>query len=134
MTNQEKLQKLKEYVDICKELEELKMFYREKCYSISAMQLSDMPRGCGNGQDLVGSKLVRVESIDNMVDNRLKKLEAIRQEIEKAIDGLEESCSRRLMHMRYIQGISWEAICVNMRYSWRQIHRLHSICLQKIEI
>ena len=59
-------------------------------------------------------------------------LSAALLEIEQAIDTLGPT-ERRLMRLRYIDGLSWEAICRRINYSWRQIHRIHSQALIKIK-
>lgn len=53
--------------------------------------------------------------------------------IENAIEKVDDDRMRILMRSRYIQGKTWEQICVQLNYSWRQIHYLHSKALKKIE-
>jgi RinA family phage transcriptional activator len=134
MENKDKIRQLSEYINITKELEEVRAYYMAKTYSISAQHISDMPRGGGCAHDTVGSAIAKRESIDEMVDKRIRKLETKRIEIEEIINSLDRSLHRRLMHMRYIQGMSWECICVTMAYSWRQVHRLHRNILEKIKV
>jgi hypothetical protein len=39
-----------------------------------------------------------------------------------------------LIRLYYIDGLTWEKVCVDINYSWRQTHRLHSEALKKIKI
>ena len=60
-----------------------------------------------------------------------EKLGALTRElldIERAVDALPPT-ERLLLRLRYLQGMSWEAVCVEMSYSWRQVHRLHAKAL-----
>lgn len=50
----------------------------------------------------------------------------------KTIDELDNSLDRCILRARYIECKAWEQICVELSYSWRQIHRLHSNILNKI--
>lgn len=51
--------------------------------------------------------------------------------IEDAIGGL-EPVKRRLLRLRYIDGLTWERVAVEMDYSWTQVHRLHGEALAEL--
>lgn len=51
--------------------------------------------------------------------------------IENALETL-TSTERTLMRLRYIEGLSWQAICGRICYSWQQTHRIHARALKKI--
>ena len=51
--------------------------------------------------------------------------------IEKAIEGLNPT-TRMLLRYRYIEGLTWEEVCVRLSYSWRQTHRLHARALDQL--
>lgn len=89
-----------------------------------------MPRGSSSGDPLLGvvsQHLVLKERYKNQVD----KLAAAQSRIEDMIECL-EPMERRLMRHRYIEGLSWEDVCVAIGYSWRQTHRLHGGALNKL--
>lgn len=52
--------------------------------------------------------------------------------IEKVIETLNPT-ERTLMRLRYIEGLSWQAICGRINYSWQQTHRIHARALIKIK-
>lgn len=54
------------------------------------------------------------------------------QYIENIISNLPER-EKLLMRLRYIDNLKWEEICVKMNYSWRQMHRLHSDSLKRLQ-
>lgn len=64
-----------------------------------------------------------------------KKREKLTEElfyIEQVIEALEPT-ERILMRLRYIDGLSWQAICNRINYSWQQTHRIHARALIKIK-
>lgn len=61
-----------------------------------------------------------------------EKLESDLLAVEKAIETLSPT-ERTLMRLRYIEGLSWQAICGRINYSWQQTHRIHSRALIKIK-
>lgn len=52
--------------------------------------------------------------------------------IEHALDSL-PSRERRVLRCYYIQGMTWEQVCAETAYSWRQVHRIHAAALKKLE-
>lgn len=65
-------------------------------------------------------------------DRIREKLVAELLRIEQAIETL-DSTERTLMRLRYIDGLSWQAIALRISYSWQQTHRIHARALIKIK-
>ena len=63
---------------------------------------------------------------------KIAELAAEQLRIKQAIESLEQTAYRALRH-RYIEGLTWEQICVEMDYSWRQIHRIHAGALEQLK-
>jgi hypothetical protein len=36
------------------------------------------------------------------------------------------------MRLRYLEGLGWEAVCVEIGYSWRQTHNIHARALAQL--
>ena len=51
---------------------------------------------------------------------------------EVMISRIEDSRQRRLLTLRYLEGMSWEQIGRDMRYERTQVHRIHSDALKEI--
>lgn len=125
---------LKKYVPLKKEAEELRLQAEqldEDIKSLKAVIIDGMPKG-GTVNDSIGNMVAKVEHLKN---EYLKKYDLALCElykIERVIDSLDDMTERRLIRKRYIQGMRWEDICVDMSYSWRQIHNIHSKILNKI--
>jgi len=68
--------------------------------------LSDLDMGCGYA-----------EKLRNFIKSKAS--------VEMAIDTLESPRYRRVMKMRYIDGMSWDSICREMHYSRDGIMKIH---------
>lgn len=65
-------------------------------------------------------------------EQRQEKLAAELLRIEQVIETL-DSTERTLMRLRYIDGLSWQAIALRISYSWQQTHRIHARALIKLK-
>ena len=57
-----------------------------------------------------------------------KQWRKCREGYKQSVNGL---CEREayLIRLRYLELKRWEEICVEMNYSWKHIHRIHSDAL-----
>lgn len=62
----------------------------------------------------------------------LKALADEQLAIEQAIQSLSNR-ERMVIRYYYIDGLTWEKVCVKMHYSWTQIHKIHSAALEKLK-
>jgi RNA polymerase sigma factor (sigma-70 family) len=88
------------------------------------------PRGPSSGAGLENIVAKHLE-LEERYNAKLAEIIALRLAIEQAIDTLEPT-ERQLMRHRYIDGLTWEEVCVKMTYSWRQTHRIHGRALNKL--
>ena len=125
---------LKKYISLKEEAEELRQqaeYLEEDIRSLKATVIDGMPKGSGVN-DNIGNLVARVDKLRR--DYLFKYDSALCQlyRIERVIEGLEDETERRLMRKRYIQGLQWEDICVDLHYEWAQIHRIHARVLKRI--
>lgn len=91
-----------------------------------------MPRGGGGGAgDALIAGIARMDDLRAMYIRKVEELEKAQLAIEVLIGGL-DSTERKLMRHRYIDGLPWEKVCVEMSYSWRQTHNIHAAALDKL--
>lgn len=86
--------------------------------------LDGMPKGSSSEDPMLNYVIKRSELIDKYREKCAKLIEE-QAEIETMIDNLEPT-ERQLARYRYLDGMTWEEVCVAMNYSWRQTHRIHS--------
>ena len=128
-------EELNKYMETKREIEiiEDKIEYlKEKKTSIKSMVITDMPRGSNSENDRLGILLGEIEELINIY--REKELKLIKQQIqiENAIENLDDPTDRNIIRLKYIDGHTWERICVILNYSWNGIHKKHRKILEKI--
>jgi len=128
--NEQKKEYLSSYKNLCKKLRSLEdqlLSLREVEQSPKIQKLSDMPSG-GKQTDL-SDIMVQIEVIFTKIVQ--KRTECIKKklEIESCIADMKDGIESSLLHKRYIEFKTWEQICVEIDYSWRQTHYLHGKAL-----
>ena len=128
-------EELKSYIENKREIEIIKdklMYLEEKKTSIKSMIINDMPKVTNIENDMIGNLLADIEDLINIYKE--KELNLIKQQIkiEKAISNLEDPTDRNIVRLKYIDGHTWERICVILNYSWNGIHKKHRKILEKI--
>lgn len=104
----------------------------EIIYGPKGQRLDGMPRGGSEpGRPTEEAALKRAE-LHERYNQKVAEISAALVEIEKAIEVLEPR-ERTLIRLHYIQGLTWEEVCVAMTYSWRQVHRIHGAALKKLQ-
>lgn len=53
--------------------------------------------------------------------------------VETAIEAVEDPTARELLRLKYIDGLTWEEVCVRIGYEWTHTHRLHARALEKLK-
>lgn len=130
-----KKEELKNYIETKREIEIIKdkiEYLEEKKTSIKSMIIDDMPKGSNTENDRLGELLGEIEELLNIYNEKQIRLIKQQMKIEDVIDKLEESTDRNIMRLKYIDGYTWERICVIMNYSWNGIHKKHRKILEKI--
>lgn len=128
-------EELNKYTETKREIEiiEDKIEYlKEKKTSIKSMVITDMPRGSNSENDRLGILLGEIEELINIYNEKQIRLIKQQIKIEEAISILDDPIDRNIMRLRYLEGMKWEKICVEVNYRWAQVHRHHKSILEKI--
>ena len=107
-------------------------YLKEKKTSIKSMVITDMPRGSNSENDRLGILLGEIEELINIYNEKQIRLIKQQIKIEEAISILDDPIDRNIMRLRYLEGMKWEKICVEVNYRWAQVHRHHKSILEKI--
>ena len=124
-------QELQQYKKIEREVRRLREQMEEMRLNMvapSIPQLTGMPSAQGVSDKVfkaVSRYLEASEKYANKVDELTNEL----YYIEACIDHLSDPNERTLLRLRYISGMKWENICVEMGYEWAQTHRIHADAL-----
>lgn len=126
---------LREIRDAYKEREQL----REKIAQLESMRLS--PRIAAYGSERVQSSakgdvqpelIAKVDEAIAEYNVKLKKCVDLIVTFEHSIEKL-TSRERRLMRLYYIDGMTWEQVCVEMHLSWTRLHQHRRDAIAKLE-
>lgn len=100
-------------------------------YSPTIPKLNPAPGGGRNGASPVEIAATKHDEVRTRYLQKVAELEDAMARIEKAILVLDPT-ERTLVRLYYIKGKTWEEVCVEMSYSWRQVHRIHAKALEKL--
>jgi len=137
MTNKEKIEYLKEYrslVNECAQIIEHYNFLKNKIMSPGCKIITDMPTGNAKTKDKIAEYIAELQELEEEISIIRKSIINKYIAIENCIRQLNDSSLRLLMHLRYFAGMSWESICIELKYAWAQTHRLHSKALNQLDI
>lgn len=94
-------------------------------------QLSKAPIRISSTDDRLSEIVCKIVEVQNEINRQLEKSYECTAKIEKAIETLPPR-EAYLIRMRYLELKRWEEICVEMNYSWRQIHYIHAEALKML--
>lgn len=97
-----------------------------------SQKLDGMPRGGSAPVSAVETLVVKHTELIECYQQKAAELTQAVKEIENAIEVLDHR-ERTLIRLHYIQGMTWEEVCVAMSYSWKQIHRIHAKALSLLK-
>ena len=132
-------QELKSYVALKQELlriEQQITEYRRKIESPAVSVWGALPGGTkskGNRNRDISDYIVKLSDLLVYYNDRWDRLIGETERVERAIAAVENPIERVLLGYKYIDGLTWEQVCVKMNYSWRQVHYIHSQALKNIQ-
>lgn len=78
--------------------------------------------------------MVKYDEISRaIIAARYRRIEAF-QRVQASIERLEDGKEKELLTYRYLRGMKWEEIAVNMEHSWQHVHRIHSKALKNLKM
>lgn len=105
---------------------------RELSVSISAIGNDEKVQTSPNF-DKIGTTVAKIDEMENNLDKMIDEYLVKRERIIAQIDTMEEESVYQILFSRYIEKKTFEKIATEMKYSWRQIVRLHGKALQQFE-
>ena len=129
MTKDELKTRLKRYLDIKDEAAQI-LELRASLLEPKGANLDAMPRSSEPGNPVEAARKQR-EDLAKQYDRKLEELAAEQAYIEAMIESL-DPIERKLMRHRYIEGLTWEKVCVAINYGWTNTHEMHGRILDKL--
>lgn len=128
-------EQLQEYKYIRRERDRLATMIEEletTMYGPRSPRLDGMPRGGGGNGSPLEHMTAKHDELLRLYQTKVAERTAMLESIEAAIEPLPPR-ERTLIRLHYIEGLTWEQVCVVMRYSWMQVHRIHSKALEAMK-
>jgi DNA-directed RNA polymerase specialized sigma subunit len=69
------------------------------------------------------------ELINKLIKARYERIK-VYMDIFNRIELLEDETEKELLKFRYLKGMQWDHICIELGFEWAQIHRIHRRALE----
>jgi len=126
---------LKSYNAVKAEREQLAARLEEieaRLYAPKGTNLDGMPRSSSGVGSPIERAVAQHQDLLALYTSQLAQLDATQLRVETLIAALADPQERALMRCRYLDGLTWEEVCVAVGYSWRQTHNIHARALDKL--
>lgn len=105
---------------------------KDMAVSISAPQSGERVQTTPNF-DKIGTKYAKIDEMERKIDGMVDELIDKKEKIIQQIDSMEDENTYNILFARYIEKKTFEVIATEMKYSWRQVVRLHGTALKQFE-
>ena len=130
MTVRQWLSRYRELIDEIERETREAHYWEDKAVSLASSKLSFAPKS----KRLVSMQDYVAEFLDlaSHCAELGKQAQAAKDEINKALESLEEPSHRTVLRMKYIDGMTFQQIADHLHYSKRQIQRIHGRALKHV--
>ena len=100
-------------------------------------RVTSAPSGLPHGEaeaDRLTDGVAKLSELEEEIDGKIDALIDLRRKINGYIDAIPAEDLQRLLRLRYIDGMKWERIAVEMGIEVRWVYRLHGRALSKLTI
>ena len=128
-------ERLRNYATLKEEREQLRRQLDEleaTLYYPKIQRLNGMPAAPSH-ENTLELMVARHVELQERYEAKIAEMTAEMLAIEEAIEVLDPT-ARMLLRYRYLDGLKWEEVCVQMNYSWMQTHRIHAAALNQLNL
>lgn len=97
---------------------------RQAASGLKAVRFDGMPRAKRSDGDAMVDAVARIQERVADYASELSGYLDERQEAHDALSAMGDEACRRALTMRYLLGLPWERVCVDMGYSWGGMMKL----------
>lgn len=133
MTKDELKQKLKSAWLLHKQIEEhLAELQELRSFACKITPVYSLVPGGSSYSHKLENNIAKIADMEVLLQDETDKFLKSLQEVRELIKLIDDPMQRLIMQKRYLNYQKWEVIAADLGYSWRQIHRLHSVGLNSI--
>jgi len=106
-------------------------YWKDLSDSVSSMRFDGMPHSPNRPTEAPFVRcLEKIDEIQRSVEEKVAYLVRLKEEINTAIDKLENRDEQLVLRYRYLDDCTWEEISRMLNVSLRTVHRIHGTALQ----
>lgn len=83
---------------------------RASVTSISAQEITDMPKAASAAKDTLAEYMVRVEELERRINEKIAAHQLGKKAIEGVLEKMESPKQRRIIKFRYLDGLEWSDV------------------------
>lgn len=115
------------YASLCREINDL----RESLTGTTVHLKQDVVKGSG-ASDRMGATVAKIVDMESAISGEAAEVTIILNEVLAAIKSVQDETQRAVLTMRYIEGLGWQKIAVNIHYEERQTYVIHGRALSNV--
>lgn len=106
--------------------EDIERFRQAKMYP--SVSYDGLPHG--NEHHDLSDYIVALENLINkLVKARYERVQ-VYTNILNQIELMQDETEKELLKFRYLRGLQWDDICIELGFEWAQVHRIHKKALE----
>ena len=110
-------------------------YWRDLLSSVSGTRFDGMPHSPNRPTEAPFVRcLEKIDEIQRSVEEKITYLVRLKEEINTAIDKLENRDEQLVLRYRYLDDCTWEEISRMLNVSLRTVHRIHGSALQNFSV
>ena len=110
-------------------------YWRDLSSSVSGTRFDGMPHSPNRPTEAPFVRcLEKIDEIQRSVEEKITYLVRLKEEINTAIDKLENRDEQLVLRYRYLDDCTWEEISRMLNVSLRTAHRIHGSALQNFSV
>lgn len=110
-------------------------YWRDLSSSVSGTRFDGMPHSPNRPTEAPFVRcLDKIDEIQRSVEEKITYLVRLKEEINTAIDKLENRDEQLVLRYRYLDDCTWEEISRMLNVSLRTVHRIHGSALQNFSV
>lgn len=110
-------------------------YWKDLSSSVSGMRFDGMPHSPNRPTEAPFVRcLEKIDEIQRSVEEKITYLVRLKEEINTAIDKLENRDEQLVLRYRYLDDCNWEEISRMLNVSLRTVHRIHGSALQNFSV
>lgn len=110
-------------------------YWKDLSSGVSGMRFDGMPHSPNRPTEAPFVRcLEKIDEIQRSVEEKITYLVRLKEEINAAIDKLENRDEQLVLRYRYLDDCTWEEISRMLNVSLRTVHRIHGSALQNFSV